>query len=176
MRWWITVFIIFAAALSEAGDDSWLDRETGNLCTYSWYKFIENKVPTSDEQKHGPDVGSDEWKSVIEFKLGIRGQGDLPRRDSEAWCHHINLLIPGYNPFRFICDGDPAKEVIVTFLQTDPPSLVVEFGDSFALMYLQPSGSGTRYQGENKTFWEHQGEATITWEDGMPKMLCKKTP
>ncbi len=176
MRWWITVLIIFAAALSRAGDDRRSSRGSESLCTYSWYKFIEDKVATSDEQNHGPDVGSDEWKSVVEFKLGLRGQSDLPRRNSEAWCRDINQLVPGYSPFRFICDGDPAKEVIITFLQSDPSSLVAEFDGSVALMYVQTSGSGTRYQGKDKTFWEHQGEATITWGDDMPKMLCKQVP
>jgi hypothetical protein len=42
---------------------------------------------TDDGQGHGPDIGSDEWKSVIEFRLGIRGKPDLPARASEAWCH-----------------------------------------------------------------------------------------
>jgi hypothetical protein len=43
-------------------------------------------------------------------------------------------------------------------------------------MYLQPSGSGTKYQGLNETFWEHQGEASITWGYGTPQMRCKKAP
>jgi len=41
-------------------------------------------------------------------------------------------------------------------------------------MFQQPSGSGTKYQGRNETFWEHQGEALITWGYGSPEMKCKK--
>jgi uncharacterized protein YecT (DUF1311 family) len=31
--------------------------------------------------------------SVVEFKLGIRGKTDLPRRNSEAWCRHIDQIV-----------------------------------------------------------------------------------
>jgi len=42
-----------------------------------------------------PNTGaifSDEWKSVDEFKLGIRGKLDVPGCDNEAWCHHIDQI------------------------------------------------------------------------------------
>ena len=41
----------------------------------------------------GPDIGSDEWQSVIEFKLGIRGQADLPARGSREWCEFIEARL-----------------------------------------------------------------------------------
>lgn len=63
------------------------------LCTEAWYRSIEAKVPTGDGQGHGPDVGSDEWKSVVEFKLGIRGDPKVPGRDSEAWCRYIDQMV-----------------------------------------------------------------------------------
>jgi hypothetical protein len=57
---------------------------------------------------------------------------------------------------------NPAKEVIATFFQTEPSSAVAEFGDQSSLMYLQPTASGSKYQGRNETLWEHQGKAVIT--------------
>jgi uncharacterized protein len=285
---WLTTSFILAAACAQASDVQRPSRETRTLCSDAWYRLIEEKVPTSDDQQHGPDVGSDEWKSVIEFKLGIRNEPSLPSRDSEAWCRYISeivrdsrtssrsdpdpggeattpgpsyacdkveagsveamickdkqlssldrklsgvyaaaskkaaserppqlqaeqrgwikgrdecwksedkrecvrdayqrriaelqaryRLVPGNGPFRFMCDGNPANEIVVTFFQTDPPTLIAERGDSVSLMYLQPSGSGAKYQGRNETFWEHQGEALITWGYGAPEMRCRKTP
>jgi hypothetical protein len=182
--------------------------KTGVLCTAAWYPSIEERVPTGDGRGHGYDVGSDEWKSVVAFKLGIRGKSDLPRRDSEAWCRLIdqpvsinhsssgargntdlegkaagpsfacdkvkagsieatvcddevlsaldrNRLVSNSGPISFICDGNPAKEVVVTFFRTDSPTLIAEHGDSASLMYLQPSGSGSKYKGRNESFWEH---------------------
>ncbi len=263
---------------------------TGTPCSIAWYRTIEEAVPTGDGQGHGPDLGSTEWKSVVEFKLGIRGQPDVPDRGSQAWCHHIDRivlsgtapasvnedtpaearngaqatgpsfsctevaagsieaticqdeqlsaldrrlaavheaarrkatnerppllaaeqrgwlkgrdecwksqdphacvvsayvhriaelearyrLVPDSGPVRFVCDGNPASEVVATFFATDPPTLIAERGDSTSLMYLAPSASGTRYQGRNESFWEHHGEALITWGYGAPEMRCTK--
>ena len=260
----------------------------GDFCTQQWYRFIEDKVATGDAQGHGPDLGSTEWQSVVEFKLGIRGKTEVPQRNSEAWCHFIDQivrsgqvggagvgkdsrsakadapsfacnsvkpgsieamvcadaelsaldrklaavfaaatkkatnehppvlkaeqrgwikgrndcwksenqrgcvqeeytrriaelqaryrLVPFNGPVRFVCNGNPANEVITTFFQTEPPTLIAERGDGTSFMILQPSGSGTKYQGRNETFWEHQGAATITWGYGEPEMHCKRAP
>jgi uncharacterized protein len=85
-------------------------------------------------------------------------------------------LVPGKGPFRFACDGDPRNEVTVTFFETDPPTMIAGRGDQVALMFQQPSGSGTRYQGRNESFWEHQGEATIVWGYDAPEMRCVRKP
>jgi hypothetical protein len=42
---------------------------------------------------HGPDIGSEEWKSVIEFKLGVRGNQGVPDRNSQEWCRFIDDLL-----------------------------------------------------------------------------------
>lgn len=77
---------------------------------------------------------------------------------------------------RFQCGARPADEVVVIFFRTDPPTLIAERGDGVVLMYQQPSGSGARYQGRNETFWEHQGEASITWGVEAPELRCRKVP
>lgn len=59
-------------------------------CSSEWYELIDTQISTGDNQGHGPDVGSLEWRSVIEFKLGIRGDSNVPPLDSEQWCHYIN--------------------------------------------------------------------------------------
>ena len=255
------------------------------VCSDAWYRTIEKEVSSGDGQGHGPDIGSDEWKSVIEFKLGVRGKAGVPRRDSDAWCQYVDRLVreraaaagsntraaavsgqgpsfscnkvrpgsieelicgdkeisaldrklagvyaaasrkaanerpprlkaeqrgwvkgrdecwksgdksacvrteyvrriaelqaryrlvPGNGPVRYACEGNPANEVVATFFQTNPPTLVAEHGDSVSLMYLQPAASGAKYQGRNESLWEHQGEALITWGHRAPEMRCKR--
>ena len=285
---WLAIFLVDATGYAKASDAANSASETGVLCTAAWYQSIEEKVPTGDGRGHGPDVGSDEWKSVVEFKLGIRGKSDLPRRDSEAWCRLIDQLVsinhsssgtsgdtdfevkataPSFDchnvksgsieaticddevlsvidrklagvyaaalkkaenqrpfllkaeqrgwikgrnecwkaadrrgcvrneyqrriaelqarfrlvsdsgPVSFICDGNQANEVVVTFFRTDPPTLIAEHGDSVSLMYLQPSGSGSKYQGRNESFWEHQGQASISLGFAASEMKCVRTP
>lgn len=62
-------------------------------CTEAWMWLVESVAPTGDGMGHGPDQGSFEWKSTVEFKLGIRDDPSLPPRDSAAWCQHIDALI-----------------------------------------------------------------------------------
>jgi len=66
-----------------------------SICTYPWYQSIEKRLHTTDGQGHGPDIGSDEWKSVIEFKLGVRDGANVPERSSDQWCQYIDQHING---------------------------------------------------------------------------------
>jgi uncharacterized protein len=83
-------------------------------------------------------------------------------------------LVPSTGPVFYACDGDPRNEVVATFFQTEPPTLVAERGDRSSLMVLQPSASGARYQGRNESLRENQGEASITWGLGAPEMRCRR--
>jgi membrane-bound inhibitor of C-type lysozyme len=85
-------------------------------------------------------------------------------------------MVPEKGPFWYACDGNPQNEVVVTFFETDPPTLIAERGDQVSLMFQQPSGSGAKYQGGNESFWEHQGEATIVWGYEAPEMRCVRKP
>ncbi|MEZ9370229.1 hypothetical protein AB4140_15560 [Shewanella sp. 10N.286.51.B2] len=60
-----------------------------SLCTQAWFKQVDQQLISGDGQGHGPDLGSDEWQSVIEFKLGVRGDTDVPNRHSKAWCAYV---------------------------------------------------------------------------------------
>ncbi|HQR56878.1 MAG TPA: MliC family protein [Burkholderiaceae bacterium] len=63
------------------------------LCSDAWNRMIETKVTSGDGRGHGPDIGSDEWKGTIEFRLGVRGKPEIPPRSSEAWCRAIDDLV-----------------------------------------------------------------------------------
>ena len=42
-------------------------------CSPAWYQAVEARALPGDGRGHGPDLGSAEWQSVVEFKLGVRG-------------------------------------------------------------------------------------------------------
>lgn len=65
------------------------------LCSAAWFQSIDKKLQTADAQGHGPDIGSEEWKSVIEFKLGVRGRPNVPDRRTDAWCKYIDQHTKG---------------------------------------------------------------------------------
>lgn len=62
-------------------------------CTPAWNQWVENQLPTGDGAGHGPDIGSDEWQSVVEFRLRVRGQGHVPPRGTRAWCDFVHQQI-----------------------------------------------------------------------------------
>ena len=106
--------------------------------------------------------------------IGFRAcvQDAYVRRIAELQARY--RLVPGTGPVTYVCDGNPADEVVATYFQTDPPTLIATRGDGQSLMFLQPSGSGARYQGRNESLWEHQGEALVTWGAGAPEMRCRR--
>lgn len=125
--------------------------------------------PTLKAEQRGWIKGRDEcWKA-----------DDKPRCVSDSYSQRIAelqaryQLVPGKGPVFYQCDDQPAKEVVATYYATEPPTAIVEFGDGTSLMYLQPSGSGARYQGRNESLWEHQGEARVVWGYQAAEMRCK---
>jgi len=74
-------------------------------------------------------------------------------------------------PGRKISLKGEKSQVIATRRQTNPPSVLVERGDRTVLGMLVPAASGAKYEGANLVFWEHQGEAHVTWMD--VELKCK---
>ena len=59
-------------------------------CTAAWYEKVEKNLLTGDGRGHGPDLGSLEWRSAVDFRLGIDRDPNLPPLDSDAWCRYID--------------------------------------------------------------------------------------
>ena len=62
-------------------------------CSEQWFQYVEGQLQTGDSQGHGPDLGSSEWRSVVEFKLGVRGNPGVPNRETEQWCTYIDARV-----------------------------------------------------------------------------------
>lgn len=78
---------------SESETDSEADSTRPAPCSEAWLEFVEQALGTGDGQGHGPDLGSEEWKSVVEFRLGLRGSPHLPPRDGVAWCAYVDAVL-----------------------------------------------------------------------------------
>ncbi|WP_285415888.1 hypothetical protein [Pseudomonas sp. efr-133-TYG-5] len=90
MKRYLTLLLLGATGLAQAAP----------TCSAAWYESIEQQLTTADTQGHGPDLGSDEWKSVIEFKLGVRDKAEVPQRNSEQWCQYIKQKVDAINSKR----------------------------------------------------------------------------
>jgi uncharacterized protein len=153
-------------------DLSALDRTLSSVYAAASKKAANEHPPVLKAEQRGWIKGRNEcWKSDDPPSC-VRSE--YRRRIAELQARY--RLVPSTGPVTFVCNGDPRNEVVATFFQTDPPTLIAERGDSVSLMYLQPSASGARYRGRNESFWEHHGEALVSWGYNAPEMRCKKAP
>lgn len=114
----------------------------------------------------------------------IKGRDECWKTDDQQACvadsyrRRIVELQTGYGlvtssaPVMFDCASN--GRISVTFFQTEPPSLTALYKGRQSLMLEASSASGSRYLGQNESFWEHQGEAAVTWGHGVEEMICKK--
>jgi uncharacterized protein len=159
------------ALICEDAELSALDRRLAGVFAAATRKAGNEHPPVLRAEQRGWIKGRNEcWK-----RDDMRGCVREAYRRRIAELQASYRLVADIGPVRFVCDGNPASEVVATFFKTDPPTLNAERGDSVSLMYLQPSGSGTSYQGRNESFREHQGEALITWGYATQELRCSKT-
>jgi uncharacterized protein len=145
-----------------------LDRKLADVYTAASKKAVNEHLPVLKAEQRGWVKGRNEcWKSD-DKRSCVESSYKLRIAELQAKYR----LVQGKGPVVYACDGDPRNEVTATFFKTDPPTLIAERGDQVSLMYLERSGSGTKYQGRNESLWEHQGEATITWGYGAKEMRC----
>ena len=147
------------------------------LCAAGWAQAVETNLGTGDGSGHGPDAGSDEWQSVVEFRLGVRGLTGLPARGSPPWCAYIEALAADTAPVQYVCeDAEAAATLNVHFLTTEPRTMIARRGDLLSLLTLQRSASGARYEGDDVSFWEHHGEARVIWGTDAADVRCQALP
>ncbi len=146
-----------------------LDRTLAGVYVQAIAQIGEEQSASLTAEQRGWIKGRDEcWKSAD--KRGcVQEQYSLRIAELQARYR----LVPVTGPITYRCD-DPEQSVItITFFASEPPTLIAEHGAQSSLMFLAPSGSGTRYAGRNESFWEHQGEAMVTWGYDTPEMHCK---
>jgi len=141
-----------------------LDRELSGVYAEARVKAADEQPPVLKAEQRGWIKGrNDCWKSEDQRKC-VQDQYQLRIAELQARYR----LVPGNGPFTFVC-GSPGPEVIATFFQTKPPTLIAELGDSVSLMYQQPSASGAKYQGRNETFGNTRGKRASPGDMASPK-------
>jgi uncharacterized protein len=152
-----------------------LDRTLAGVYGAASAKATNEHPPVLKAEQRGWIKGRDDcWKSD-----DVRACVEDAYRWRIAELQARYQLIAGRGPVFYQCGEPTAYEVVVTYFETDPPTAIVERGDSVSLMYRQPSASGAKYQGRNESFWEQHGEAVLTWGYDGPELHCtvvEKTP
>lgn len=130
------------------------------------------QLPLLQTEQHGWSKGrNDCWKADDQKDCT---KTEYQRRIAELQATY--RLVESIGPHKFHCGDSPADELIVTFYESDTPTLIAERGDSVSLMYQVRAASGSKYEGRNESFWEHQGEARVIWGYDTPEFVCKPTP
>jgi len=147
-----------------------LDRQLAGVYAQARQKAKNERPPTLQAEQRGWVKGRDDcWKAGDERAACVAQS--YRRRTAELQARY--RLVPARGPVRWACDGNAAHELVVTFFDTEPASLLAERGDSQSLMFQVPAASGTQYEGRNERYWEHQGEVTLRWGYGAPELRCK---
>ena len=61
-------------------------------CSAAWNEWVEQEVGSGDGQGHGPDIGSQEWQQVIQFRLKLNAK-QVAKLGSQKWCHEIDMAV-----------------------------------------------------------------------------------
>lgn len=147
-----------------------LDQHLADVFKQASAKAGNEQPPLLKAEQRGWIKGRDDCWKVDDKSTCVRDA--YRQRIAELQARY--RLVEAQGPAIFVCDGQPAKQLIATFFVTEPATAMVELGDQSSLMYQQPAASGARYQGRNESFWEHQGEAWVIWGFQAPEMRCVK--
>ena len=115
-----------------------LDLKMDEVYAAAAKKAANEHPPVLKAEQRGWIKGrNDCWKSANKRQCV---EESYRRRIAELQARY--RLVSAKGPFWYICGGDPRNEVIVTFFETDPPTLEAECGDQVSLLYLAPSATG----------------------------------
>lgn len=107
---------------------------------------------------------SDDLRSCVEDAY-LRREGELVA----TW-----LLDKPTAVVSWMCENNPANEVVTYFFDTMLPSIRIEYGDTIDTGSLTRTASGSRYDASfGRFFWEHGGEATFSPSEGQ-ELACVK--
>lgn len=146
-----------------------LDRRLGEVYAAASRLATKQHPPRLQAEQRGWIKGRDDcWKAVDDRRACVRDR--YVQRIAELQARYRLVEMKG--PFRWRCDGIAAKELVLHFFATEPPSLIAELGDQDSLMTQQPAASGIHYLGRNEEYREHQGEVQVRWGYQATPMRC----
>ena len=139
-----------------------LDRQLAVVYAAALQRVAEDGYEDPGPVQRGWIKGrNDCWKSD---DLRACTESSYKYRIAELQIQYGQLVVP--SPVYYKCSATALTAVF--YRQTDPQTVVLSFIPALAdldqvLAFHVRSGSGARYEGRNVSFWEHHGEARLTW-------------
>ncbi|PSU51387.1 hypothetical protein C9J12_00095 [Photobacterium frigidiphilum] len=183
-----TVLSIFSPFLWATSPSFDCDKARGqveeHICKDAALAAIDVKMKKVYEQAL-QNIPDSERSTMKAMQRGwIKGRNECWKGQDERACIEyayksriVDLQVAGGlievpSPVGFNCQHMADKPVTVVFYnQTDPASAMITVGDDQALAFSTRTASGARYDGQNVSLWEHQGEASLEWFG--TKMQCQ---
>lgn len=117
----------------------------------------------------------EELDNLKAFQRGwVKGRNDCWKAEDESSCARANyetritelqiaygdLVVP--ESIFFSCEE--SEDITAVFYQeTQLPAAVLTHLSDQVIAFLTPTGSGSKYEGQNVTFWTQGDEAMVTW-------------
>jgi len=102
-----------------------LDRKLSGVYAAATEKAVNERPPKLQAEQRGWIKGrNDCWKSDNKDAC-VRDAYILRIAELQARYR----LVPDIGPISYICEDNPTVEVVATFFDTDPPTLIAEYGD-----------------------------------------------
>lgn len=151
-----------------------LDRQLAAVYAAAQDKSRNEHPPTLRAEQRGWIKGRDDcWKST---DVSACVTQSYQRRIAELQVRY--RLLPPAGPDRYACQGDPRNEVLVSWFDTQPPTLYAERGDSVSLMFREaqaPGGAEVRYLGRNESLRMHGPDRLrVIWGVDAAEITCEK--
>ena len=139
-----------------------LDRSLSEVCGRALKRHEEQGYEDPRPVQRGWITGRNECWKAADVRQCVETKSK--HRIADLQIAYGDLVVP--EQVNYSC-GD--VDLAAVFYQaTDPPTVVLtpigrHQGPDQAIAYLVPSGSGAKYEGPDVSFWEHHGEAMLTW-------------
>ena len=137
-----------------------LDRKLGEVYGIALENYPRDERSSLQAQQRGWIKGrNDCWKADDVRDCVAR---EYSRRIVELQITAGQLMAP--KAVAFDCpDVDKTPLYAAFYTDADPAAVVLTLGDDQVIAFIARSGSGSRYVTAGVEFWEHHGEATVTW-------------
>lgn len=88
----------------------------------------------------------------------------------------LKSAVKSLGPFTFRCQGPAGanENLTATFYETQPGLLLLARGGETRPAFSATAASGSKYEGNEISYWEHQGEAVVDWSG--TELRCKTSP
>ncbi len=147
---------------SLAALDVWLEDTYMNALQHA----EKGQVNTLKAMQRGWLKGRDECWKETDIKQCVRNR--YVERISELQAHYV--LVAPVNSARLICpDGNRHT---LQFFATPMSAMTIHHNDGKLLLWQVMAASGTRYEGANTLYWEHQGEVQFISGVGAEAQTC----